>query len=217
MELICCDGGGSEQSTVLYLPPVSLPSERACSAVGTLSGRYRTFVATGQLPTMEGVSECVTAIHHRLEELQLRRVTLIGVGAGGAISQALAVRAAKVVRRLILIDPSLRLSPGIGTRVIDRVEAFLPLGLPLRSASNAFDGRAFLHRIHCPVLVLVSSGAGEFVREQCGLIAKRVPNAWLRQLAGEALAEERLTVEVESCVESFFEVPPKRPQKNLDP
>jgi hypothetical protein len=101
--------------------------------------------------------------------------------------------------------------------MIDRIEALLPLGLPLRNASNAFDARAFLHRIHCPVLVLVSAGAGEFVREQSRVIAKRVPNAWLRQLEGEALVGDVLTAEAEQCVESFFEVPTKRPQKNLEP
>jgi pimeloyl-ACP methyl ester carboxylesterase len=217
MELICCDDSGDEQSTILYLPGSSLAPERARGAVGALAKQFRTFVAAGELPSLESVPECVAELSGKVEALRLKRLTLVGVGAGGAISQALAVRAAKVLRRLILIDPTVRLSPGFGTRMIDRIEALLPLGLPLRNASNAFDARAFLHRIHCPVLVLVSAGAGEFVREQSRVIAKRVPNAWLRQLEGEALVGDVLTAEAEQCVESFFEVPTKRPQKNLEP
>lgn len=217
MELVCCDEGSDEQSTILYLPSTSLSTERAKKAVGMLAHRCRTFVASGELPSLESVSQCVADLAHKLEELRLKRLTVIGMGAGGAISQALAVRASRVVRRLILVDPTVRISPGLGTRVVDRLESFLPLGLPLRKASNDFDARAFLHRIHCPVLVLVSAGAGEFVREQSRVIVRRVPNGWLRQIETEALTGDLLTSEVERCVEAFFEVPTKRPQKNLNP
>lgn len=215
MELFCVDRGGDEQSTLLFLPAHSVASEEGEQLTARFSRRHRTYVTLGELPEFDRVEPYARNLALLLEERSLKRVTVIGVGRGGAVSLALAEVASKSVRRAVLIDPTVRLSPGRATRFIDKVESFLPLGLPLRKVSQAFDARPFLHRIHSPVLVLLSPDAGEFEEEQGKLIANRLPNAWLRTLQQTPLQTQHLSEEVERAIEEFIEVPTKRPQKNL--
>ena len=134
------------------------------------------------------------------------------------MAQAVAIEYPKLVRRLVLLDATTQLEPNLVSRAIDRVEQFLPLGLPLRSLSRHYDSRSMLHRIHCPTLVFVSPQASVFTRAQSEMIARRIPNAWRSLLKSPPLSRESVfSAEVQGLLEEFLQVPVKCPQKNLPP
>ena len=182
----------------------------------TLAAEFRVLSLTSPLPSMEQVVEYADAVERELKQLGVKRATLLGAGAGASVVQALAVFHPTVVRRVILVDPTARLSPSLGMRIIDRIEHFLPFGLPLRKLNSAFDSRPFLHRLRCPTLILSTPNAGLFHRQQAAYLAKKIPNARLRELTsaavnpyrhwGEALAAE---------IKIWSDTPAKRSQKPL--
>lgn len=181
-----------------------------------LLDRYRIVAPIKPLPHVEHVPEYTADLARALDDAGVKRLTLIGVSGGGSVAQALAVELPGIVRRVLLVDPTARITPSLSTRIIDRVERFLPTGLPLRSLTAAFDSRPLLHRLRCPVLVLVSPSAGLFEQSQARLIARRAPNARLRHLT-EALYDDEghVSGELAGMLEEFNLTPAKRSQKPL--
>ena len=187
-----------------------LPSEQ-------LSGEFRVITLTSPLPAVERVVEYSTAVESELKQLGVKRATLLGAGAGASVVQALAVFHASSVRRVILVDPTARLSPGLGMRIIDRIEHFLPFGLPLRKLNDAFDSRPFLHRLRCPTLILSTPSAGLFHRQQASYLAKKIPNARWRELPSQAVAltSKQWSDALSSEIKAWSDTPAKRSQKPL--
>ena len=210
-------GSSSGNNSALLVVPATSGSHRRWEGLAQhLSDEFKVFLLDSELPPVEIVTEYAAEVVNKLTELGVRRITVLGFSGGGSLALALAVVSPKLIRRVILIDPTTRIAPGFLSRVIDRLEEFLPLGLPLRRISKAFDARSTLHRIHCPVLVLNTKTVDEFHRYQAELIAQRIPNAWLKGLNETEFDKTgTLSSELAMLIREFVQVPGKRPQKNL--
>lgn len=143
-------------------------------------------------------------------ELKIRQTSIVGIGEATSVSQNIALRENKLIRSLILIDPTTRAHPKKIDKFISKIEEFLPLGLPLRKNFMGFDSKPFLQRLRCPCLILTTNRASPYIRLQSELIAKRVPTAWLKDLK-----EENFSTRLIQLIEEFEQVPAKCPQKNL--
>lgn len=136
----------------------------------------------------------------------LKQVTAIGFGGAASLVQHLALVEQRRIRRLVLIDGSTRPHPSWHTRVSDWLEKFSPLGLPLRLRSNGFDSKSLLHRIRCPVLVVISVRCDAFRTGQSLILADCLPTAWLLRLSAERDA-------LVNAVNDFHDIAAKCPQK----
>lgn len=184
------------------------------SLCATLLDRYRIIAPCAALPEVDQVERYTARLSASLEQGGVKRLTLLGTGAGASVAQALGVALPGIVRRVLLVDPTARITPSLGTRIIDRLERFLPTGLPLRSLGNQFDSRPQLHRLRCPVLILVSMRATLFEQSQARVIARRAPNARLQRMSTALLdASGRLSSELLELLEQFNLTPAKRSQK----
>jgi pimeloyl-ACP methyl ester carboxylesterase len=129
----------------------------------------------GDIPTMLTIWQYVENLKEIIEKNRIKRIAPLGFGIGGAIAFALATILPRSTRRIVAVDPILRLNPTQWDESISWIESHLPLGLPLRSDQGVFDARPILHRVRCPVLILQTneSKSGDFE-----LIEKRIPNCW---------------------------------------
>lgn len=144
-----------------------------------------------------------------LGAIGIRQGSFLAFGGACALLQELALTKLSMIRSLHFVDPSSRPHPTRFSRIIDRLERALPLGLPLRSRLKGFDGKPFLHRMRCPTLVISSSRAGSFLRAQAGVFSEHLPTAWVAELVSEREGEE-----LARLIAEFQLVPSKAPQKN---
>jgi pimeloyl-ACP methyl ester carboxylesterase len=144
-----------------------------------------------------------------MREVGLRQVSFVSFGAAAAIAENVCLRDLKLVRTLVLVDATSRAHSSGWERFIQRVEASLPLGLPLRRRSDSFDAKPYLQRIRCPALVVTTAEASEHVRSEASQFEQRLPTAWRLDLSLGDQARELAT-----HVLSFEEVPARCPQKN---
>ena len=220
MSIISLENAASSEekptsNSVLLIIPDTPKSVHAQTYLRAFKGEFRTYVLTSSLPGQREVSSYAKDLAGHLAKLRIRRATICGIGPGASLAQAVALDSPKLVRRLVLLDASTRLAPGLVSRMVDRLESLLPLGLPLRRLSGDFDSRPMLHRVSCPSLVLVSRSAGEYMAAQSSYIAKKIPNAWHCVLGKSHLdSKDELSEEFCQLVKAFLQVPTKRPQKN---
>ena len=216
----CGEPAQPAQSIFVLIPNRTISENEARQLAAGLTAFFKTYVVTSSLPKVDEVLSFAELLSEKLSDERIRWATVCGIGPGASIAQALALVDTKVIRRLILVDATTRLAPGLRTRIIDRIERFLPLGLPLRTSSKEFDARPMLHRIHRPTMVVVTSQASTYVKSQCALVARNMPTAWLSQLSltesGGAAIDPKglLSSELLSLINQFVEVPAKRPLKN---
>lgn len=174
-------------------------------------------VLSSDLPDNNSLRDYSASLATELRKTEVKRATVVGIGRGGVLAQALALAEKKLARRIVLINSSCRLEPGSCTRAMDFIERSLPFGLPLRRISNDFDSRSFAHRIDCPSLIITSLDASSFERRQARFLSKALPNVWHIQCdsmlydGGESLSSPLLTL-----IKEFTEVPTRRPQKNIE-
>ena len=214
ISIVECGAVADASSVLLIVPDKALSEEAARVLTQDLARKFKTYVVTSSLPAVDQVIPYVEQLIGELEARKIKRVTAFGIGPGGTIPQALAVFGAKLVRRIVLLEATTRLEPGVLLRMIDRIEAFLPLGLPMRSLTNEFDSRPLLHRVHCPTLVVATKSSNSFITEQANVLAHRIPNSWLATVDA-AYRKDGLAFgpEIVQLVEEFLQVPVKRPQK----
>lgn len=213
-----CSSGGEEAAlgTLLIIPPKKLSPARAEQTAKGVSRELRTLVLSCDPPASREIWNFSHELVEQLEQLDAKRLTVLGIGSGGALAQALAIGYPKLVRRVVLVDSTTRLSPSKISHWIDALERFLPLGLPLRSLSRGFDSRPQLHRLRCPTLVISSGDAAPFERAEANLLTEKIPNAWFMSLAGYPLdAAWQINPALTREMLAFLQVPTKRPQKNL--
>jgi pimeloyl-ACP methyl ester carboxylesterase len=148
-----------------------------------------------------------------LSEIKVRQASFVGIAAGATIVQDLALMSPKLVRTLVIIDASLRPHPSRFERLLDRVEASLPFGLPLRLGSQGFNVRAYAHRLRCPMLLVSTSRASRFVSNELHALGRVAPTAWYVDIQKHGVVEEAR--ELASYVLAFQDTPAKCPQKNL--
>lgn len=208
-----CRNNNPKAPVLLVIPPKRLKPESAEQIAGELSDDFRVLVMGSPTPCPERVETFAEDLKTALISKGIKKVTLLGMGAGASVAQALGKES--FVRRLMLIDATTRLEPSYLTRSIDAVERMLPLGLPLKKLSDDFDSRPYLHRIHCPCLVLNSPTATRYVKRQAKLIWKRLPNACYQALKASPITTLGVfSPELSEHLQVFLQVPAKRPQKN---
>ena len=99
---------------------------------------FALYVLSSDLPSQEHVEPFAESLTRQCKKDGLRRITVLGVGRGANVALAFSVFAARLVRRLVVLDGTSRLAPGRLSRAIDAGEEFMPLGLPLRSLSKSY-------------------------------------------------------------------------------
>ena len=184
----------------------------AKAVVDTLSAKARSVLLMSSSVTpssWEGLSEALTAA---LANLHVRQASVVGMGAGAALAQNLALSQPKTVRSLAIVDSSSRPHPSRWERVVDWIEEHLPFGLPLRLGSTGFNVKAHVHRLRCPLLVIVTSRASAFIREELHSLAARAPTAWKIALSGPL---DTQIADLSEALLSFQDTPAKCPQKNV--
>lgn len=211
-----CSGGQSSSPALVIIPDRVDPAKDVCALFGELSVENRVYVITSELPHVGHVVPFVRELRAELLRNGVKRATVFGIGAGSTVAQSLAIFWPRIVRRLVLLDATTRLKPKIGTRIIDKLERFLPLGLPLRQLSINFDSRPFLHRVRCPALILLSPDAGQYLYAQARYLSAKIPNSWLVRLSKRHSASQlELSDELQAYLSEFLSVQVKRPQKPL--
>lgn len=140
---------------------------------------------------------------------RVRFACYLGFGSAATLLQYLFLADAKKVRSLILIDATTRPHPSIWTRFLSRVEATLPIGLPLRSSDTVFNGKPFLQRIRCPALVLTSKSASAHELSEASALVETLPTAW-----HDSISEDENEEVIATIVKNFQDIAAKCPQKN---
>lgn len=129
-----------------------------------LSERTRTVLLECSRTDDRNWRELSALLHGKLKELAIRQASLVGFGAAGSLVQNVCLEDLKVVRTVAFVDAASRPHPTRFSRLVDRLERSLPLGLPLRQRSQAFDSKPYLQRIRCPALVVTTQQAGAYLR-----------------------------------------------------
>ena len=210
---------GDARSSALVVFPDSGYNRDALRTWGTqLAAHFSLYAAVAQ-PAGDDVIAAASALQRYCEYRGLKRMTVLGIGGDAGLAMQFAVSAQRNVRRLIVINATSRRRPGPAMRLIDRLEAALPLGFPFRSVNKEFDARPMLHRIHCPTLIITEATvlpftALPFVEQQAALLSARIPNAWRIPLPSRIVdSTGKLSDQFCKMLFEFSQVPVKRPQK----
>ena len=162
----------------------------ADALLAPLAERARVLLLECEAVSAAGWKSLGESLLRTLQERGIRQASFVGFGAGSALVQDLALRELKLVRTLVLVDAETRPHATRLDRVIDRLEQFFPLGLPLRARGRWFDVRPFLHRLRCPTLVVTTPQATAHSRAEAVVFAKQLPTGWSVELsAGEEAAQ----------------------------
>lgn len=216
LTLVPCVDSPEQSSVILLIPDVTDIDASRVRLREEIAPGEKTYAVVGQGVESGHVEQYAELIEQQFLSKDFKRVTLVGIGRGANVAQAVAIVFPRIVRRVILVNATTRLAPSKFVRMVDRIERFLPLGLPMRSSSTSFDSRPYLHRVRCPALVLTTPSADSFVRAQADTISQAIPNAWRRETRGEVSHDsEFVSSELTTLIREFLDVPPKRPQKNL--
>lgn len=184
----------------------------AQAVVEKLSQKARSVLLMSSAVTASSWEALSEVFGATLTDLNVRQASVIGMGAGAALAQNLALTNPKAVRSLAIVDSSSRPHPTRWERAVDWLEERLPFGLPLRLGSHGFNVKAYVHRLRCPLLVIATSRASAFIREELASIALRAPTAWRVLLSGTL---ESQIAELSDTLLDFQDTPAKCPQKNV--
>lgn len=171
-----------------------------------LSGSSRCIVCKTPSIDQKNWRSLTESVRSELKRLEIRQASFVAFEDAGILVQHLALEEPKFVRSIVLVDGVTSPHPGFLRRIIDFVERSLPLGLPLRSSGEAFDGRAYLQRIRCPVLVVTRSDSSEYYRTQAGILGGNLSTCWTLEWDGDVKS-------LEAYISEFQGVPVKCPQK----
>ncbi len=152
----------------------------------------------------------VEAVSEELQASKVRQFSLICFGGAGTVAQYLYLKNFRSVRTLISVDVTSRPHPGSLEKLFDKVERYLPLGLPFRSRGEGFDASPFLNRVRCPSLVVVSPEATAYEKAEALTISRALPTSWHLDLSSEDA-----WATLPDHILSFQNIPVKCPQKNL--
>jgi pimeloyl-ACP methyl ester carboxylesterase len=173
---------GEGRPWIVLLETGSRYHSAATEAVEQLRLTGRTLLLEMPVIRHDSWKELSRSLTEVLKQHQVKHASFLAFGAAGTLVQAAALELPKLVRTVVFVHPATRSHPSLRMRLIDRVERALPLGLPLRSGGEAFDGMPFLQRIRCPVLLVLSSGASAYDRTQGEIMAAGLPTAWIVEL-----------------------------------
>lgn len=145
-----------------------------------------------------------------IDDKGIRSASFIAFGDSSVLIQALCLKKPKLLRTIVFFDGATRAHPSKFVKAVEKLEGFLPLGLPFRSDFPGFDGKPFLQRIRCPVLVGLSANADQYRSEQAELLVSGMPTSFFIKFESINIADQLAKV-----IEDFQAVPAKSPQKNL--
>jgi len=186
-------------------------------SVSVISNLKNSVLLTTPVPSADELLSFSSDLIKELRNVSVKRATIIGIGKGGVLAQALALANNKLCRKVVLINSTCRLEPGLLTRAFDFIERVLPFGLPFRRISNEFDSRSFAHRIDCPALILNTAEASSYERRQARFFQKSLPNVWHIKSNSELYDQEgALSAPVSELIHQFLQIPTRRPQKNIE-
>lgn len=151
------------------------------------------------------------ALPELLTAEKIRQASFLCFGASANLVESLLLTEPKAVRTLVVVDAPSRPHPSTWDRLVDKVERFLPLGLPLRLGTVGFNVQAYLHRVRCPLLVVTTPKAGAFLQGDAEGVALSAPTAWRIVLTDEQLSQGLLS----ETIVQFQDTPAKCPQKNV--
>jgi hypothetical protein len=141
---------------------------------------------------------------------KLKNFSLISFGSVSSLTIHFYLKYQKLVRSIIFVDALTRPHPSTLTRIIDKIEAYLPMGLPFRSFGSSFNGKPFLQRVRCPCLVITTTHATEQHLADAEILHLTLPTAWTGKVASQ-----NFSLELHELIKDFQNVAAKRPQKNL--
>ena len=202
------DEGNGRAFVLLYAEDRYRPMVAALGA-SIADGRR---VITIRLPLLNAGNWAKGAAEFRdcIEARGLRHIHLIAFGVATVAAQCFCLGETKSARSLVLVDGLSRFAQLSWQRMMDTIEAALPLGLPWRNPRGVFDSRAWLQRIRCPVLLLSTPLADAFLRDEQRLFSASLPTSWRHELRGDDWQDALAGV-----IEDFLDVPAKCPQKGL--
>lgn len=207
---IVSDGGSGRAFITIIDDSAYLPL--ASNVVEKLGTKARSVLLRCSPVTNTSWEALTAVLTTTLAQLGVRQASVIGMGAGATIAQNFALANPKSVRSLAIVDASSRPHPTRWERFVDWVEERLPFGLPLRLGSEGFNVKAYLHRLRCPLLVIATTRATAFVRDEIKSAALRAPTAWRIVLSG---GDEAQSVQLSEALLAFQDTPAKCPQKNV--
>jgi pimeloyl-ACP methyl ester carboxylesterase len=211
MRLLSDTGTGRSFAVVFDDPNYG---ELAAAIAAAIAGRARTVVIQSDQITGDSWRPLSDELASLLAELKIKQGTFVGLAAGAALVQNLALDNAKLARTLVIVDASLRAHPTRFERMLDAVESRLPFGLPLRLGSKSFNIRAYAHRLRCPMLLVSTSRASSFVNRELRDLGGVAPTAWYVDISG-ATSTDSEAGKLADIVLAFHDTPAKCPQKNL--
>ncbi|MEZ4753652.1 MAG: hypothetical protein R3A13_05000 [Bdellovibrionota bacterium] len=202
-----CDNKGKGRSFIT-LHETQRYEDFAIEVSNALSDKSR--VARIEIPfvTEKNWKQITEALEACIDEAKIRQSSIVAFGSASTIAQHLSLLSQKRVRSLILVDAETRPHPGVWSRCVDWLEKQLPLGLPLRSKSEAFDGKPFLQRLRCPVMIVTSPEADAHSLAEANILLERLPISWKSELSFDNSINELVELAVE-----FQDVKAKCPQK----
>jgi hypothetical protein len=153
--------------------------------------------------------ELTASLLEYLNRKNIRQASFIAFSDASSIVLNLSLNELKLVRSMVIIDAATRPHPSFFQRLVDKLENFLPLGLPLRSYGKGFDAKSFLQRMRCPVLVITSHQAGHYIKTQTEIFKQGLPTAW-----AETLSDVNPAHQLQQMILEFQQTPAKCPQKN---
>ena len=177
-----------------------------------ISQRARSILVEAPSIAAENWRDLALALEELLVSLGIRQASFVGLGAGAALAENLALENPKAVRSLVVVDSTLQPHPSRWQRIVDSIERNLPFGLPLRLGARGFNVRAYAHRLRCPLLAVQTKRASNFIRSELESLGMLAPTAWNVQLRAETGEQE--SIELGDLVWAFQDAPAKCPQKN---
>jgi pimeloyl-ACP methyl ester carboxylesterase len=148
-----------------------------------------------------------------LDSSAIRNASFIAFENSSVLIQALVLKKPKLVRSLVFIDPRTREKSTAFSELIAKLENYLPLGLPFRSDFDGFDGKPFLQRIRCPMLLLLRTSSDPYLNEQIKVMNSSAPTSFFADIS--SFAADEVESKLDQTIRNFFDVPAKFPQKNL--
>ena len=200
MEFSVLQQGDPAGQTVLFIAPPG--GIEKFGVRGSLSAQQRVLAA--ELEVGADADEAFGQLCGAMEQAAVRRATVVGAGSAGIAIFRWCCSNLKEIRRVVLIDVATRRRPSKCQAVLERIGNLLPAGLPGRHSGGSPDIRSDLHRLRCPVLLLVSRDAEAFIKKDNVLMHQHIPNSWLKEIIAGAWGAE---------VEQFLDVAAKQPRR----
>lgn len=184
-------------------------SDFASGLFGVLAQETRTLLVKSPVITNSNWAPLTISLQKLLLDNSIRQASFVCFSAASALVLNLCLLELKFIRTLVIVDACTRPHPTLLSRFIDKLENYLPLGLPLRSFSQAFDAKSFLQRVRCPVLVVTSSRAGAYLKFQAEAFHSQLPTGWVQNLSSQNEVQE-----LNQHVLEFQKIQAKCPQGN---